>query len=342
MELQSIIKDILRKNSFVSLPGLGSFTKNYESARLSPDGKQLIPPKHTISFDRSRVFNDEAIEVYLREKQNITVTQAAKAAEEFVKIVKAKLESGLAVDFDGIGTLKKDSAGSIEFSQANDSVLASDSFGLEPITLQNPVDTPVYQNTKSKVNTQSLEVKPKSTLTKRVLLGSAAAVLIVALFASVIFFLFPNSLLLSPSAESAKTDGKPVKQVSDFTPDASHLTADDSSDVVSGKSESKHPDDHVVKSVETKTSKRQALLYQEPKPTDSKTYYIISGSFNSMENARKHYDNLVSKGFKPEIIEGNGNYRVSLVKFNDRNRAITELERLRIQKSTESVWLLGI
>jgi cell division protein FtsN len=147
--------------------------------------------------------------------------------------------------------------------------------------------------------------------------------------------------LLSPKSANLARDDKQITIPAAASEDT-EIQQDKDSSTTNDSAILKSKDDHIVKSVEVKSSKKQALFYQEPKTPDNKTYYIISGSFISEENAQKHYDKLVGMGFKPEIIKGNGNFRVSMVKFNDKNRALNELERIRLQKPNESVWLLGI
>ena len=53
-------------------------------------------------------------------------------------------------------------------------------------------------------------------------------------------------------------------------------------------------------------------------------------------------EKLEAKGFRPEILKSNGRYRVAMLKYTDRNRALRELDRLRKEKPNESVWLLGL
>jgi hypothetical protein len=61
-----------------------------------------------------------------------------------------------------------------------------------------------------------------------------------------------------------------------------------------------------------------------------------------MDNAQILYNKLLNAGNKPEILKSDGHIRVAHSKFTDRNRALRELERLRQEKPTESVWLLGL
>ena len=75
---------------------------------------------------------------------------------------------------------------------------------------------------------------------------------------------------------------------------------------------------------------------------DNKTFYLIVGSFGSLDNAQKLADKYNRKGFKTEIIQGNSMFRVSLNKFTDKNRALSEFNKFRNDYPNESVWLLGV
>ncbi len=71
-------------------------------------------------------------------------------------------------------------------------------------------------------------------------------------------------------------------------------------------------------------------------------YYVIIGSFQSLENARNFRSQLVGEGFVPVILESEiGFYRVSIAAFNEEAPTRARIGQIRRQYPIYSdVWLL--
>ena len=72
-------------------------------------------------------------------------------------------------------------------------------------------------------------------------------------------------------------------------------------------------------------------------------YYVIIGSFKSLDNARKYNADMAKKGFTSEILENeNGLYRISVGGFDDENAARARIAGIRAMYKEEhsDVWLL--
>lgn len=71
-------------------------------------------------------------------------------------------------------------------------------------------------------------------------------------------------------------------------------------------------------------------------------YYVIIGSFQSLENARNFKTQLIAQGFVPVILRSEiGFYRVSVAAFNDEMATRERISRIRQQYEQYSdVWLL--
>ncbi len=341
LELQKIIKELLVKNNFVSLPGLGSFVQSYQHAKLSPDGKKFLPPSEEVSFDPNRTFNDEVLEQYTQSKLGLSRDDSIDAVKEFVNSVKETISKGNNVFFDSIGTLKKDSAGRIILEEAQDMEKISSTFGLQAVDVSDSTKQQISKN-----KTQDIPLvksKPKSapgteTSHKGWIIGVASAVAVMALLTTGLLYFIPDMQFWR------ETKNQTIAETSSFAyeKDTSSTIAepDDKTEV----SDSLEQEQIALNTEEVafETDKKKALYYQEPRQQDDKTFYIISGSFESLENAQTHFNKLANNGHNPEIIQSDGRYRVAMSKFTDRNRALSELYRLRREKPTESVWLLGL
>ncbi len=332
LEINLIIKELLARHDFVSLPGLGSFVQKYEPARLAPDGQSFLPPRQTVTFDTSRAFNDEAIENFLCEKTGVNHARAAELLVGFVNSVRAEIDNQAEVLFENVGLLGRGKDGEIYFKQAEPQLLASDTYGLGEIRVEPKVLAQEQQEVKPlssiKGSVRPPYPKPGKPKTVRVL-----AVILIVLFiacAAGTFWLIPQFRFWQK-----KGTGKPAITASSPRTDkqvAGSVLAD-SSGIPGGID--------TPKGIELEADKKKALYYEEPRPGNSKTHYLIAGSFSQLENARKLAELLAKKGYKPEIIESDNAYRVAILKFTNHDRALRELNRIRAEKPRESIWLLS-
>ena len=71
-------------------------------------------------------------------------------------------------------------------------------------------------------------------------------------------------------------------------------------------------------------------------------YYVIIGSFRSIDNARQYKAHLQSKGFSPTILENeDGLYRISTGGYDEENTARSKIAEIRAKYDEHGdVWLL--
>lgn len=337
MEIRSAIREILTKNDFVSLPGVGSFIQKYEPARLSPDGTTFLPPRQTVTFDTSRVFNDEAIENYICSVTGVNHVKASEILTEFINQINTELKQGKEIQFQNIGSLSKDINGVIHFNQAPESELASSTFGLSEVKSGKKEEKkPVI--VEKKIIYQSKTYQPKHTIRVKPILITSSLIVAAALIVALImipdlrFWVTNPEVISQQDSEKEKVAINQVNEPAAASEEQNSINTETIPIV----------DDVVNQEIETQSDKKNALYYEEPKQQDNKTYYIIAGSFGKLENAQKLANQANQKGFQPEILQAENMYRVSILKFTDRNRALAELGKLRREKPDESFWLLGL
>lgn len=75
---------------------------------------------------------------------------------------------------------------------------------------------------------------------------------------------------------------------------------------------------------------------------DLNQYFVILGSFRSVDNANRFLDALVTQGFEPVIlISESGLHRISIDSFTDENVARTRVQRIRNNyPEYKDAWLL--
>jgi cell division septation protein DedD/nucleoid DNA-binding protein len=80
----------------------------------------------------------------------------------------------------------------------------------------------------------------------------------------------------------------------------------------------------------------------QPKATTGHKYFIIAGSFQSLQNATELMNELKAAGFPAEmIITENRMYRVSVKSYADREQAIRELPRIKAESGMDGAWVMA-
>lgn len=366
MELNAIVQKILQTNDYVSLPGLGSIVRKYESARLADDGKTLLPPAEYYVFDPSRSFNDEALENYLETSLGFSKTEAANKVEEYCKFIQDKLNNSEIVHLHGIGSLRSGFDGKIEL--VADDTLATSAF-LPPVDITSAYQKAAKVESSPKVETppssQAVEGKPMPEAkvkpsrieplakphkrSKPVIAVLLVLVLVIAI--GIAFVYVPKlrfwengkseNIAQTTSVAVDEANKEDAKQQAIKEPKSDSITVEsqvksDSAGTSSAMAAKQH------ESLIVPIDKKSALLYQDKTESESKTYYIVIGSFSSQANAQKLIDEVSKLGYKPFVIPGNNVYRVAIFQFTNRDRALRELERVRGLHLTSQAWLLTL
>lgn len=366
LELNAIVQKILQTNDYVSLPGLGSIVRKYESARLANDGRTLLPPSEYYAFDPGRSFNDEALENYLEAGLGLSKIEASKKVEEFCENIQDRLKNNEIVHFPGIGSLRSGFDGKIEL--VADDTLASSAFlptidvtaanlKAEKVEIgpkeENPsLGHPIEVKSKRKEIIKPTRIEPSvksQKSSKPVIAGLLVLVLVIVIGVAFVFvpelrFWGSSKSIKSPRVISVATDETnnsiALQQATqepkaDSFPVESHVKSE-----LSATSSVNVAKQH--KSLLVPIDKKSALLYQDKAKTERKTYYIVIGSFASRDNAQKLIDEVSRLGYKPFILPGNNVYRVVIYQYANRDRALRELERVRRLHLTSQVWLLTL
>jgi len=366
LELNAIVQKILRTNDFVSLPGLGSIVRKYESARLAYDGKTLLPPKEYFVFDPNRTFNDEALENYLAASYGFSKIEASKKVEEYCKNIQDRLNNNEIINFPGIGSLKSSLGGKIELV-ADDTLVTSVILPTIDIAAANQkaakvesalkvekqsLSQPVVVKPKPEERTKPLRVEPlvkSQKISKPVIASLLLLVLVVAIGVAFVFvpeLRFWDSNKSENNAQSTliaadESNNSDTKQFSIQEPKSDSVPVE-SPEKFESVSTSSIIEAKQHESIIVPIDKKSALLYQDKAESERKAYYIVIGSFASRDNAQKLIDEVSRLGYKPFILPGNNVYRVVIYQFTNRNRALRELERVRGLHLTSQAWLLTL
>ncbi len=78
------------------------------------------------------------------------------------------------------------------------------------------------------------------------------------------------------------------------------------------------------------TMREEAITFTQPEDRNQNSFFIIIGSFSSMDNAKNFRQTLISEGFTPIIVQSEtGYYRVTVDSFTGEAAARERLLQIR-------------
>lgn len=330
LDITSYIRELILLNECVILRGVGGFETTYQHAAFRKNKRTIAPPNKRVHFRPEMVKDNGVLERYLQKSLGINNEEASELIDVFVQAFFEELrESGKAL-LAGIGEFSLNEYGKLQFQELDNVNYLADSFGLDALDID--------EKLKHAEEAKATPLTPVVTQ-RRKLTGWYITIGVLLLIISVTLI-----ILISESSG-----------VKIFTINAENKKAANQDIVVFGP-QAPVEKDSLTKAIEEtitkKTSPKTALSIDvtptqrsipEQRPTEpdlqKEAYYLIAGSFKNMRNAEIMKEQLLRKGFAPEVQYTGGNYyRVVIGKFSDKQAAIDELRRIRKQID-QSVWL---
>ncbi len=106
LDIPYYIRQVLREQRMVHIPGIGTFRLNQSAASFNDDKTIISPPSLSISFDDSDS-NDDSLLKYILDTGLLTEAKAKKKIEQFTQSAFNKLLNVDSFLIDGIGTIVK-------------------------------------------------------------------------------------------------------------------------------------------------------------------------------------------------------------------------------------------
>ena len=319
MEIKSYINDLLYQYECVTIPEFGSFLTRKIPAKIGFDGT-FTPPKKEVSFNSLLKTNDGILAKHIAQKTNSNYESILKLInKKTIKwIEKLEVES---LNFPGIGEMKLNNHGKIEFLPSNEINFYKNSFGLYTFK-KNPLVNISYNKKHDQImensNNDDLLFTPESKNKKRkmqYIKYSAIGLLIIVLIGSIYFF--SDNYFSNQKLKEIEIAQKKIKSnVQKATFDIGKLSK-------------------VELNINSNTPKVSNLNSNE------KYFSVIAGSFRSINNAENKLNSLVKEGYKAEMAKksSEGFHRVAYGRFISKKKAINLLIFVKYTLQEEA-WFL--
>lgn len=309
------ISSLLCLHDCVIVPGLGGFVANYKSAVIVEERNLFQPPKKEIGFNRSLAHNDGLLANHICKGENTSWDESVGMIEAFVESVCNRINQGESIAFQGIGTLRKDALGNIQFSPNERNELRPDTFGLDDFHFE-PLQ-------------QAIHIEKQEEPVRRLLRSRSPRYWgsVAAMIAGLLFF--------SPDLK---------------VPEHQQIDTSNMMSLISEKEETiKTEITSVAKESSGGVSTAAAPSSSEAETTNHdvpgivvKPFHLIAASFKHEAPAQQTLIKFKKKGFdEAHLMESkNGRFRIALLSFENKDEAIDKLYAVRKNEAFKNVWLL--
>jgi hypothetical protein len=316
LDITAFIRELLFGHDCVIVPGFGGFIGNYTPARLDKTTATFYPPVKQISFNRNLNHNDGLLIGKISGTLKMNYGDARNLVEEFVGELRRKLDKGDKIVFDNIGSFINNHEGSLQFEPDKNANYYLDSFGLESFQC---IPLEGY-DVRKRIVRHAGNDSVRQTSMRKILWRAAVIVpllsVIVAvslktdLFRSKVETTSMNPLVTAEFEYNKKAVDQDVKD------DSANLTDN-------------------ISSVNEEPATNNVPV---PVTSEGTSYFVITGSFKSEENAISQVNILKEEGFLPEIVSApNGFFRVCAIACTDINTA--KIKKDSISKKFPEAWV---
>lgn len=318
MDITAFIRELLFGHDCVIVPGFGAFIGNYVPARIDRDTGIFYPPVKRISFNKNLTHNDGLLTGRISERFRIGYEEAKTRVDDFAGEINRKLGRGEKVAFDHIGTFTRNPEGNIQFEPDRSANYHPGSYGLESFQC-----FPLRGRETGKQAISRIDRNPVRQASMRRIMWRAAV--IIPLLAAIVAVPMKRDLF---RARVETVTLNPLVNA-EFENNRRALDEDDSAGTtIAGltgeKTEKPEPESMTEAIPESMTEAIPETIPKtvSPEPVipvvSEGPFHIITGSFQSEENARAQSDMLKAEGYHPEVfVAANGYYRVSAIRCRD-------------------------
>lgn len=352
--------ELLKDNECVIVPEFGAFISKRHSATIDYANHRFMPPYKELVFNNKLTNNDDLLLNYIMQKENITKDEALVKIQNFVNQSAAILDVNFELEMEGLGKLRKFHDDYV-FETQKDVNILGDAFGLTSFNYQPIFRTETYQvikekivveqkqkNTEYSIAIESVEEVASETPTRRKpnLFKTFAYTTLAFLLIFVINWTTDKSdsqlaswnpfLYSSPNEYFIN-----ILKSNEVMEEGSNEVMEECSNEVMETVEVAEATE-VTEEVEIAEATEAHETLNSSTPEILKSYYIVGGSFQTEESAKKCVNSLRKQGFEnASSLEKNnkGNIRVYYESFAEKADALIRLEEIK-RDYNESAWLL--
>lgn len=159
VQLDRHIEILLLDNDCVIVPGLGGFMAHHVCARFDEETGVFLPPIRQLGFNAQLQLNDSVLVQSYIEAYDISYPEAIRKIEDEVNELQQKMQNEGSCELMGVGTLRHNEEGNVEFIPCEAGILTPDLYGLDSVDLI-PLSS-IVPDSRVRSNLSGLTMTPK-------------------------------------------------------------------------------------------------------------------------------------------------------------------------------------
>jgi hypothetical protein len=310
MKIELYIAQLLYRYQCVTVPGLGAFLTEIQSAQLNESSNSFSPPKKMISFNANLKNNDGLLANHIAQAEKTSYEYAVSAIQYEVFNWKKALEENGLYSIKNVGDLCLNADSNLIFTPYDQTNYLTNSFGLSPFV------SPLVKREIFEQKIQAIEEKEPIVLipeTRRMnpyLKYAAIFVLGLGLTGSVGYPIYQNQI----ATQTTLVETAVQKQVQNKIQEATFFI--------------ESPVPAVTLSVKSATEVKMS-------------YHIMAGVYREEKNAQKIFNQLIHLGYKARRITPNKHGLFPVLYGSYATIAEAEKAKQEIQKKhNPEAWIL--
>lgn len=330
IELDRHIEILLLSNDCVIVPGLGGFMAHHVDARFDEADGTFLPPLRTLGFNPRLTMNDSLLVQSYIEAFDISYPEALRRIEAEVEELRQHLESEDCYELNGLGTLRLNSDGNLEFEPCEAGILTPNLYGLSTFELM-PLATEEPKATDSNEETLDETVLTEEPADSAITIKMSWLRNAVAVAAAVLAFFMISTPI---SNNNATLD---VQQSAFFKLPQHHASQDD---------DALNPSTSATDSTTCQEESIKASEDIVEETIATTTYTIVMASQVTQRNAEIFIAQLNKAEYTKARLQTSSKtnmLRVVYGTYNSQEEAIDSLRSLRKQsKQFSDAWVLEV
>lgn len=330
IELDRHIEILLLSNDCVIVPGLGGFMAHHVDARFDEADGTFLPPLRTLGFNPRLTMNDSLLVQSYIEAFDISYPEALRRIEAEVEELRQHLESEDCYELNGLGTLRLNNDGNLEFEPCEAGILTPNLYGLSTFELM-PLATEEPKATDSNEETLDETVLTEEPADSAITIKMSWLRNAVAVAAAVLAFFMISTPI---SNNNATLD---VQQSAFFKLPQHHASQDD---------DALNPSTSATDSTACQEESIKASEDIVEETISAPTYTIVMASQVTQRNAEIFIAQLNKAEYTKARLQTSSKtnmLRVVYGTYNSQEEAIDSLRSLRKQsKQFSDAWVLEV